>query len=79
VQLLIQAYGGNGSVCKTADQFAEAFKGAINTNQGIYLIEIPCEPSEQYQCREIKLLNLYIRSRNGNPEAMVEWEKLIQN
>ncbi|MES2048602.1 MAG: thiamine pyrophosphate-binding protein [Pseudomonadota bacterium] len=79
VQLLIRAYGGKGSVCKTVGQFKHAFSEATEANQGIYLIEIPCELSEQYQCREIKLLNLYILARNGNPEAVIEWAKLVQN
>lgn len=79
VQMLIRAYGGKGSVCKTVEQFSHAFSEAAEANQGIYLLEIPCEPSEEYQCREIKLLNLYIRARNGNPQALLEWEKLVQN
>lgn len=79
VQLLVRAYGGTGSVCDTVGQFNQAFSDAVEANHGIYLIEIPCEPSEKYQCREIKLLNLYIQARNGNPEATLEWEKLIQS
>lgn len=79
VQLLVRAYGGKGSVCQTVGQFIDAFSEAINVNHGIHLIEIPCEPSEQYQSREIKLLNLYIQTRNGNPAAMQAWERLVQN
>lgn len=79
VQQLVRAYGGSGTVCRTVAEFSTALRSAVDANQGIYLIEIPCEPSEQYQCREIKLLNLYIRSRNGNPEALQEWSRLIKN
>ena len=78
VQLLIRAYGGKGCVCETVGQFNKAFSEAVEANQGIYLVEIPCEPSEKYQCREIQLLNLYIQARNGNPEATLEWGKLVQ-
>lgn len=78
VQLLVRAYGGNGMVCATVGEFKRAFNAAVDANQGIYLIEVPCEPSEQYQCREIKLLNLYIRARNGNPAAVQEWAELVQ-
>lgn len=69
----------SGKVCRTVAEFSTALRSAVGANQGIYLIEIPCEPSEQYQCRETKLLNLYIRSRNGNPEALQEWSRLIKN
>ncbi len=79
VQLLVLAYGGKGSICHTVGQFIEVFNAAIEANQGIYLIEIPCHTAEQFQCREIKLLNLYINARNGNPEATLDWAKLVQN
>ncbi len=78
VQQLVRAYGGTGITCQTVAEFRQALHAAVEVNRGIYLIEIPCEPIEQYQCREIKLLNLYIRARNGNPDATQEWNKLIQ-
>lgn len=77
VQSLVRAYGGKGALCRTVDEFNRVFSDAIDANQGINLIEVPCVPTEQYQCREIKLLNLYIRARNGHPESMQEWDKLI--
>ena len=79
VQLLIRAYGGDGRICKTVGQFDEAFSEAVSANQGIYLLEIPCEPSDKYQSREIKLLNLYIHARNGNSQAMLDWANLVQS
>lgn len=78
VQQLIRAYGGSGSVCRSVGEFQLAFRQAVTANQGVHLIEIPCEPSEQYQCREIKLLNLYIRFRNGHADAIREWQGLIK-
>lgn len=78
VQQLIRAYGGKGVICQTTGEFSAAFSEAVEKNHGIYLIEIPCEASEQYQCREIRLLNLYIRARNGNQDAVQEWQELVQ-
>ncbi len=76
VQQLVRAYGGRGSVCTTVDEFMTAFRDAVHVNKGIYLIEIPCDTREEFQCREIRLLNLYIRARNGIPDAVKEWEQI---
>ncbi len=76
VQTLVKAYGGRGMICHTVGEFMTAFRDAVTINRGIYLIEVPCDTREEFQCREIRLLNLYIRARNGIADAVAEWEKI---
>lgn len=65
VQQLVRAYGGTGSRCCTVGEFKHAFSLAVELNQGICLIEVPCQLTDEYQCRELELPNLYIRAPNG--------------
>ena len=76
-QLLVKAYGGEGKTCSTAGEFRRYFRECVTENRGIKLIEVPAIPSEEFQCNEIRLLNLYIRMRNGMPEAIEAWNKLV--
>jgi thiamine pyrophosphate-dependent acetolactate synthase large subunit-like protein len=71
---LVRAYGGEGKRCTSIGEFSEYYSRCLVENKGTRLIEVPCLPHPQYQCREITLLNLYIQSRNGNPEAQKEWQ-----
>jgi len=41
------------------------------------LIEVLAEPTEEKQCNELRLLNMYIKSKNGNAEAIEKWNKLV--
>lgn len=74
---LVRAYGGEGQRCETIGEFADYYNRCLQENTGIRLIEVPCLPHPQYQCREIALLNLYIQSRNGNPEAQKQWQERV--
>ncbi|WIO73731.1 thiamine pyrophosphate-dependent enzyme [Porticoccaceae bacterium LTM1] len=74
---LVKAYGGEGRVCSTVGDFQEYFLECVTENKGIKLIEVPAIPTEEYQCNEIRLLNLYIKARNGIPEAAEEWQRLV--
>lgn len=76
VHHLIKAYGGQSQVCATVGEFKECFKRYIAENSGIKLIEVPAVPSDERQCSELKLLNLYIKSQNGVPEAKAKWAEL---
>lgn len=78
VKLLVQAYGGEARRCETVGAFSEYYRECLAANQGIRLIEIPCSLEPQYQCREIALLNLYIKSRNGDPQSQAQWQAAIQ-
>lgn len=73
---LVRAYGGEGKRCETIGEFSDYYRRCLEENTGIRLIEVPCAQDPQYQCREITLLNLYIQSRNGNPEATRQWREL---
>lgn len=74
---LVRAYGGDGKRCTTVGEFADYYDRCLAENSGIRLIEVPCQQDPQYQCREIALLNLYIQSRNGNPEAQKQWQERV--
>lgn len=78
VKLLVQAYGGQARRVDTIGEFSDYYQECLAANSGIRLIEVPCALEPQYQCREIALLNLYIQSRNGNPEAMAQWKAATQ-
>lgn len=75
---LVQAYGGDGRRCATVAEFQRYYQECLAHNKGIRVIEVPCSLSPQYQCRELSLLNAYIRARNGDPEAIAEWTLIGQ-
>ncbi|WDE14481.1 thiamine pyrophosphate-binding protein [Thalassomonas haliotis] len=73
---LVKAYGGEGKRCTTVAEFRDYFSACADANSGIKLIEVPASLEEQYQCREISLLNLYIKARNGIPQAVIDWNEI---
>lgn len=73
---LVSAYGGKGFHCETVGEFTETFEHAVAENSGITLIEVPADTEPKYQCHEIKMLNLYIQAKNGNPAAMQQWQNI---
>ncbi|GAA5142852.1 thiamine pyrophosphate-dependent enzyme [Thalassotalea piscium] len=75
VHNLVKAYQGMSYVCQSILDFKKSFKEALN-HKGIQLIEILAKPTEDRQCNELKLLNLYIKANNGNSEAKREWALL---
>ncbi len=50
----------------------------MQKNTGIRLIEVLASPVESRQCHELKLLNLYIKSQNGLPEAIEQWKHITK-
>jgi hypothetical protein len=38
---------------------------------------VPCSLEAAYQSREAGLLNLYIKSRNGDPAAQAQWREVL--
>ncbi len=76
VHKIVAAYQGNSVLCKTVDEFKNIFIKYIN-NDGINLIEILAKPIDSRQCHELRLLNLYIKSKNGIPEAIKKWQEII--
>jgi indolepyruvate decarboxylase len=75
IHKLIDAYGGESAHCRTVGGFNQVFKDYAQQNKGLKLIEVPADPDEQYQCREIRLLNLYIKAKNGDADALEKWQK----
>ena len=76
VHKLVQAYGGEAKMCSTVGEFKDYFTSCVREKNGIKLIEVPANPIEEKQCNEIRLLNLYIKAKNGLPEAVKEWQTL---
>ena len=76
---LVKAFGGQGKRCSTVKEFKQYFSQCTEKGTGICLIEVPAITEEQYQCREIRLLNLYIKAKNGVPAAVEEWQALQNN
>ncbi|QOC24135.1 thiamine pyrophosphate-binding protein [Wenzhouxiangella sp. AB-CW3] len=76
---LVQAFGGRGWQCSNVEQLQTRFQEYLSgERRGLALIEIPVDTHDQHQSPEIRLLNIYIKSRNGDPEAMREWERLTR-
>lgn len=76
---LVHAYGGMGYHCKTVGDFTLAMNTALACNNGISLIEVPADINPDYQSHEITMLNLYIACKNGLPEAVKQWQKLVKH
>jgi len=71
---LTQAYGGHHHLCKTPGELSDVMLGLTDQKDfGLVIIEIPASTAPEHQCREIKLLNLYIQAMNANPEAVKKW------
>ena len=77
VHHIISAYQGQSKTCTTVGDFKESFT-AFSQMSGISLIEVLAEPVEEKQCHELKLLNLYIKSKNGQADALLKWQELTQ-
>lgn len=71
------SYGGEAKICSTLKDFTTYFIHCVSENKDIKLIEVPITPKAQYQCNKIKLLNTYISSKNGIPEAVEKWNNII--
>ena len=77
VHHIISAYQGQSQTCSTVGDFKECFT-AFSQTSGISLIEVLAEPVEEKQCHELKLLNLYIKSKNGQADALKKWQALTK-
>jgi len=77
VHHIISAYQGQSKTCDTVGDFKDCFT-AFSQVSGISLIEVLAEPVEEKQCHELKLLNLYIKSKNGQADALMKWRELIK-
>lgn len=77
VHNLVKAYQGQSKKCTSVGEFKDYFT-VCNQQSGISLIEVPANPIEERQSNELKLLNLYIKSQNGQADAIKTWQALTQ-
>ncbi len=75
VHQVIKGYQGHSTTLNTTGEFIAGFKETLNRS-GISLIEVLAKPIEEKQCHEIRLLNLYIKAKNGQAEALKQWQAL---
>jgi len=75
VHQVIKGYQGHSTTINTTGEFIAGFKETLNRS-GISLIEVLAKPTEVKQCHEIRLLNLYIKAKNGQAEALKQWQAL---
>lgn len=76
VSLLAKAYGGRSFNCSSVGEFKKHFLNCTKTKTGINILEIKTSIAEEDLCKEIQLLNLYIESCIGLPEAVAKWENV---
>lgn len=77
VHHVIKGYQGYSSTVNTCGEFVNDFKATLSRS-GISLIEVLAKPIEEKQCHEIRLLNLYIKAKNGQSDAMNAWQSLTR-
>ena len=77
VHHIVKAYQGQSKTCCSVSEFKSYFK-QCNVQSGISLIEVPAKAIEERQSNELQLLNLYIKSQNGQPDAIKAWQALAQ-
>jgi len=77
VHHIIAAYQGQSKTCTTVAEFKDCFS-AFQQCSGVSLIEVLADPNEEKQCLELRLLNLYIKAKNGQKDAIVKWQVLTE-
>ncbi|MCI2283239.1 thiamine pyrophosphate-dependent enzyme [Colwellia sp. MSW7] len=77
VHSLVAAYQGHSKTCTTVADFTACFV-EFQQCTGVSLIEVLADPVESKQSNEMRLLNLYIKAKNGQPEAIAQWSALTE-
>tara|TARA_R110002167_G_scaffold8869_2_gene40782 strand:+ start:91869 stop:93659 length:1791 start_codon:yes stop_codon:yes gene_type:complete len=77
VHHIVAAYQGQSKTCATVADFKACFL-AFQQCSGISLIEVLADPIESKQSNELRLLNLYIKAKNGQEDAMAKWQGLTE-
>ena len=78
VHHIVAAYQGQSKTCQTVADFKSCFSD-FQQCSGVSLIEVLAEPVESKQSNELRILNLYIKAKNGHHEAMAKWQALTQS
>ena len=74
---IIAAYQGQSKTCTTVADFKTCFVD-FQQRSGVSLIEVLAQPTESKQSNEMRLLNLYIKAKNGQPDAIAKWSALTE-
>jgi TPP-dependent 2-oxoacid decarboxylase len=77
VHHIVAAYQGQSKTCTTVADFQDSFLG-FQQQSGVSLIEVLADPVESKQSNEMRLLNLYIKAKNGQADAMAKWQALTE-
>lgn len=77
VHHIVAAYQGQSKTCETVADFKGSFID-FQHRSGVSLIEVLAEPIESKQSNELRILNLYIKAKNGHQDAMAKWQALTQ-
>lgn len=77
VHHIVAAYQGQSKTCTSVEAFKKSF-AAFQQCSGVSLIEVLAEPIEAKQSNELRLLNLYIKAKNGHDDAMAKWQALTE-
>ncbi len=78
VHNIVSAYQGQSKTVTTVGDFKNYFSDCMQGDTGIRLIEVLAKPIEERQCDELRLLNLYIKAKNGQPDAIEAWDALVE-
>jgi TPP-dependent 2-oxoacid decarboxylase len=76
ITLLAKAYGGRAYKCTSVEEFKKHFLICAKARAGINILEIKTSTKEEDLCKEIQILNLYIKSRMGAPEDVAKWDNI---
>jgi TPP-dependent 2-oxoacid decarboxylase len=76
ISLLAQAYGGRAYTCASVGEFKEHFLSCAKAKSGINILEVKTSTKEEDLCKEIQMLNLYIKSRMGISADVAEWNNI---
>lgn len=74
---LIESYNGTYLKAESIKTLHLAFDSCLTKRKGVNFIELPVSTDPCDQCKEIKLLNLYIKARSGDPESIKKWEERL--
>lgn len=77
VHHIVAAYQGQSKTCATVADFKAGFL-EFQQCSGVSLIEVLADPIEAKQSNELRLLNLYIKAKNGQADAMAKWQALTE-
>ena len=77
LECLTQAYCGDYHKCETQNQLSETlYNLSKQADFGLVVIEVPASTAPEHQSNATRLLNLYIRAKNADPESLAAWKAI---